>query len=124
MSSYVGPDGADQRKFVIELAVVDGHGDDGLIVLSAAQGRRLVVKTLSYPSGEAVMAGDHVRYLGEAGIVEVIADAINGEEAAGCYAEKFSGGGVMITSEAFGRVFLSATRTDDHLEFVARREQP
>ena len=82
-----------------------------------------MVKTFRYPSGEEVLQGDHVRYLGESGSIEFIATERNGEEAADWYVEEFEGGGVMITNETFGRLFLSATDIDDHLEFVSRREQ-
>jgi len=80
------------------------------------------VKILRYGSGEEILQGDHVRYLGESGSIEFVATESNGEEAADWYVEEFEGGGVMITNETFGRVFLSATDIDDHLEFVSRRE--
>lgn len=81
------------------------------------------MKALRYRSGEEVVEGDHVHYLGEAGTIEFIATERNGEEAADWYVENFEGGGVMITNETFGRVFLSATDIDDHLEFASRRER-
>ncbi|HEX7152947.1 MAG TPA: hypothetical protein VF618_15775 [Thermoanaerobaculia bacterium] len=79
------------------------------------------MKTFTYLSGEAMLPGDHVRYLGEAGTIEFIALETNGEQTADWYAEKFPDGGVMINNETFGRVFLSATNIDCHLEFVSRR---
>ncbi|HWW59891.1 MAG TPA: hypothetical protein VN181_00860, partial [Thermoanaerobaculia bacterium] len=73
------------------------------------------------PSGEELLEGDHVRYLGEAGTIEFVATERSNEEAADWYVEKFRGDGVMIKNKTFGRVFLSATDIDDHLEFVSRR---
>ena len=79
------------------------------------------MKMLTYPSGEDVHEGDRVRYLGEGAIVEFVVTGNNDEQPSDWYAEQFPSGGVMIANETFGRVFLSATDFDGHLEFVSRR---
>lgn len=77
-----------------------------------------------YPSGEDVREGDHVRYLGEVGTVEfVVTDKKTNDQSSDWYTDQFPGGGVMITNETFGRVFLSSADFDGHLEFVSRREE-
>lgn len=72
---------------------------------------------LTYTSGEPVMKGDRIRYHSEPGEVEFIADAP--DPATAWYVEQF-GGGCMITTNAFGSVFLHSTADNDFLEFISR----
>ena len=72
-----------------------------------------------YPTGEAVLAGDAVRYLEELGIVEmVVTVGMKGSPA--WHLQSSPKGGVMLVIPSFGRVFVE--RTDD-LCFVSRRAQ-
>ena len=72
---------------------------------------------LLYPTGEAILAGDAVRYLEELGIVEmVVTVGIQGPPA--WHLQSSPTGGIMLAIPSFGRVFVE--RTDD-LYFVSRR---
>jgi len=75
---------------------------------------------LTYPSGEPVMKGDRIRYHGEPGQVEFIADAADPDTA--WYVAEF-GGGCMIAAEGFGSVFLDSTADDEDLELVSRANE-
>ena len=73
---------------------------------------------LAYLSGEPVMKGDRIRYHGEPGEVEFIADGTDPET--GWYAQQF-GVGCMITATRFGSVFTHPRTADwEDLEFVSR----
>lgn len=73
--------------------------------------------TLLYPTGEAVLEGDALRYLGELGIVEmVVAVGMQGPPA--WHLKSSPTGGIMLLIPSFGRVFVE--RPDD-LCFVSRR---
>jgi hypothetical protein len=76
---------------------------------------------LNYRSGEEVQAGDRILYASEPGTIEFVASANNPETA--WYVEQF-GGGCMILSSCFGRVFVSDPHDDEDLEFVARDGAP
>jgi hypothetical protein len=62
---------------------------------------------LTYVSGEPVMKGDRIRYHGEPGEVEFIAEGNDPDTA--WYVENF-GEGCMITAAGFGSVYVPATR--------------
>ena len=79
--------------------------------------------TLAYPSGEAIQAGDQIRYHGEQGHVEFVVIEPTGEAALDWYLGQFPGGGAMIVAQRFGNVFLGVGELDDFLEFVARCKQ-
>ncbi|HEX9982477.1 MAG TPA: hypothetical protein VGF69_04365 [Thermoanaerobaculia bacterium] len=81
------------------------------------------MKSLRYLSGDEARAGDRIRLHGEAGIVEFIVSEKVGDPELDWYLVEHPEGGVMITNETFGRVFLSTTYMNEHLEFVARRRQ-
>lgn len=76
-----------------------------------------------YPSGDDVREGDRVRYHGEGGTVDFVVVENVGDPSLDWYVEKFPGGGVMITAETFGSVFLSPTDIAEHLELITRREE-
>ncbi|HEV2447488.1 MAG TPA: hypothetical protein VGS58_16270 [Candidatus Sulfopaludibacter sp.] len=71
--------------------------------------------SLSYLSGEEIRQGDRVLYHGEPGQVEFVAQA--GDPQTSWYVGQF-GGGCMILTPSFGRVFVS--EPDEDLEFVSR----
>ena len=75
--------------------------------------------TLKYQSGEAIQKGDHIRYHGEIGVVEFVAERITGDAALDWYVQEF-GSGVMLLVNPFGRVFISDLPNDEDLAFVAR----
>ena len=75
-----------------------------------------------YSSGEEVRPGDRVLIHGEAGAIECIADAA---ENPGDWYVKEHGGGIMVLElKVFGRIFISAPETDEHLTFVSRQSEP
>ncbi len=71
-----------------------------------------------YETGEEILAGDRIRYAGEAGTVEFVTDAANPHYA--WYNEQFGGGCMLLTAQ-FGRVFTSHPGDDEDLDFVGRR---
>lgn len=74
---------------------------------------------LTYQSGQLVLKGDRIRYHGEPGEVEFIAE--EGDPEGDWYMQEF-GAGCMITAAGFGSVFVSSTSDNEHLEFVARAD--
>src|SRR5574340_690277 len=56
----------------------------------------------SYPSGEAVQAGDRIKYHGESGQVEFVVSRPQGDPAHDWYLQEFPGGGIMIRAAGFG----------------------
>jgi hypothetical protein len=75
---------------------------------------------LTYPSGEDINEGDHVRYLREEGTIDFVAVEKDGDPSHEWYMERYSGG-VMIIAKSFGRIFLSTDDIEGHLEFIARK---
>ena len=73
----------------------------------------------TYVSGEIVRRGDQIRYAGEDGAVEFVADPDVVDPATASYVEQF-GGGCMIATQKFGSIFLDSTVDQEDLEFVAR----
>ena len=63
--------------------------------------------------------GDQIRYAGEEGAVEFVADPDVVDPATAWYVEQF-GGGCMIVTQKFGSIFLDSTVDEEELEFVAR----
>jgi hypothetical protein len=82
---------------------------------------RSSVTTLIYVTGEAIQAGDRVRYHGEQGRVDFVVTDSAGQASLDWYLREFPGGGAMIVAEGFGSVFLTVDDLDDFLEFVARK---
>ena len=75
----------------------------------------------SYPSGEAIRKGDRIRYGGDAAVVDFVADADAPDDATTWYIEQF-GGGCMIVTEQWGRIFLHETEDEEDLELVSRSQ--
>ncbi len=72
-----------------------------------------------YLSSDEVLPGDQVRYHGEPGRVEFVASERIGDPANDWYVDEY-GGGLMISAESFGAVFVPEKHIDEFLEFVAR----
>jgi len=73
---------------------------------------------LTYQSGEPIEEGDRVRYDGELGHIEEVADPSNQDN---WYVQEF-GGGCLVAVKPFGRLFLNITHIDERLEFLGRAE--
>jgi hypothetical protein len=71
----------------------------------------------TYLSGQPVLKGDRIRYHGEPGEVEFIAEV--GDPDTSDLVEQ-SGGGCMIIAAGFGRVFVHDPDNDEDLELVSR----
>lgn len=78
-----------------------------------------MVSAWHYMSGEIVRAGDRVRYRGDNGEVEFVANERRGDAAADWYVEEY-GGGVMMNLENSGALFLPGLEIDEELELVSR----
>lgn len=72
-----------------------------------------------YMSGQVIRQGDRIRYAGEPGEVELVADPNVADETTAWYIEEL-GPGCMITTEKWGAMFLRWTEEEEDLEFVAR----
>ena len=75
---------------------------------------------LKYLSGEAIQAGDTIRYHGEPGRVEFVVTHKVGDASLDWFIDTFPGGGAMIEAQGFGSVFLGLENLDEDLEFVSR----
>jgi hypothetical protein len=73
----------------------------------------------TYASGEIVRKGDQIRYAGDPGEVEFVADPDVVDATTAWYVEQF-GAGCMIATEKWGSIFLHATEQEEDLEFVSR----
>jgi hypothetical protein len=79
---------------------------------------------LRYRSGEPVRKGDRVRFHGNAGRIELVADPGNNDPEAAWYIKEYSGGVLIADPSVSGRTFISSKSLNDYedLEFVARAE--
>ena len=86
-----------------------------------ADAREAAADRFRYMSGELVRKGDRIRYHGEPGEIEFVADRLTGNQETDWFVEEF-GGGIMLNARGFGAVFLEADQIadDDWLEFVSR----
>jgi hypothetical protein len=75
-----------------------------------------------YASGESIRKGDRIRYAGGSGVVEFAADPELADPETAYYVDEF-GGGCMLLTEKFGRVFVEKAEEDEALEFVARQSR-
>jgi hypothetical protein len=77
---------------------------------------------LKYRSGEEIIKGDHVRFHGYSGRIELVAvDAEDPEQR--WYVEEF-GGGIRVTDPIAGSTFIPADQIDEYedMEFVSRAQ--
>jgi hypothetical protein len=80
------------------------------------------VKPPTYLSGEEIKSGDRISFHGEPGEVEFVVTDLTGDASMDWYVEEHPGGGVMISAEGFGSVFLPVGAIDERVEFVSRSE--
>ena len=74
---------------------------------------------LMYSTGEEIRTGDHVRFGDDGGRVELVATP--GEPAGqACWQEV--GPGVLVSAEAFGRLYVPLPQQLERLHFVSRHE--
>jgi hypothetical protein len=79
--------------------------------------------SFAYRTGETIQKDDRIRYAGGRGIVDFVADGDISNPEAQYFIEEF-GGGCMILTERFGRVFVERPEDDEDLEFVSRGGGP
>jgi len=79
-----------------------------------------VVKMFLYQSGGEVRCGDHIRFHGEPGLVELVIAEKVGNDAVDWYLTEYPGGGLMLNASNFGNVFLREKDIDEKLVFVSR----
>ena len=72
-----------------------------------------------YMSGQAIRKGDRIRYAGEPGEVELVADPNVADETTAWHLEEL-GPGCMITTKKWGAMFLRHTEEEEDLELIAR----
>ena len=75
--------------------------------------------SFSYRSGQIIQRGDRIRYAGGSGVVDFVADGDVADPETAYFVEEF-GGGCMILTERFGRVFVERPEDEEDLEFVSR----
>jgi hypothetical protein len=78
------------------------------------------VTRLHYRSGEEILEADRIAYFGDFGHVEFVASGITGDPLRDWYLQRHPGGGLMIRTGRFGRIFVSATAIDYDLVFLSR----
>ena len=77
--------------------------------------------TLRYQSGEEIKKGDFVRFHGEPGKIELVAQE-PGDRETDWYIEEY-GGGVMVLEKVSGRTFIPTDQLENEdLEFIGRAE--
>jgi hypothetical protein len=74
--------------------------------------------TFMYQSGEQIRSGDRIEYAGAPGMVEFVITGASDDPSMNWYIEKFPGGGFMIVTAQYGRIFMS--EADEDLDFVSR----
>ena len=77
---------------------------------------------LTYQTGEEIHRGDRVTYGGNAGVIELVVEALTGEPEEDWLFET-NGAGIMVAEpKVFGRVYLRAPHEEEDLHFVGRAE--
>jgi hypothetical protein len=77
----------------------------------------LLVAPLRYRTGEMILQGDIVDYLGDRGEVEYVVSAISGDAAMDWHFQTNGPGVMVLEPKHFGRVYV---RSLDDLVFVSR----
>jgi hypothetical protein len=75
---------------------------------------------LNYMTGEEIMEADRICYFGDFGHVEFVVSAVTGNPLRDWYLQREPGGGLMIKTTRFGRVFISASAIDHDLVLLSR----
>jgi|CZKY01.1.fsa_nt_gi hypothetical protein len=76
-----------------------------------------------YMTGEDVRKGDCVRFHGEPGRVEFVAESSIDDPEITWYVEKFGGGVMILEPTAFGRAFLRDPDVTEDLILVSRADE-
>jgi hypothetical protein len=76
--------------------------------------------SFQYMTGDEIRKGDYIKFHGEPGRVEFVAEASIDDPETNWYVEKFGGGAMITVPTVFGNVFLDQTDTDGDLILVAR----
>jgi hypothetical protein len=77
---------------------------------------------LRYQTGEKIHRGDRVTYGGNAGVIELVVEALTGEPEEHWLLET-NGAGIMVAEPTvFGRVYLQDPHEEEDLLFVARAQ--
>jgi hypothetical protein len=73
-----------------------------------------------YKSGEEIKKGDQVRFHGESGQIEFVAEELTGDPEMDWLVKEFGGGVMVREPKVFGHCFLPETEEQEDLEFVSR----
>jgi hypothetical protein len=76
-----------------------------------------------YMAGEDVRKGDHVRFHGELGRVEFVAESSVDDPETAWYVKEFGGGVMILEPKVSGRAFLHETDTDEDLILISRADE-
>jgi hypothetical protein len=77
---------------------------------------------LRYQTGEEIHQGDRVTYGGNAGVIELVVEALTGDPEEDWLLET-NGAGIMVAEpKVFGRVYLRDPHEEEDLLFVARAQ--
>ena len=76
----------------------------------------------TYPTRQEARDGDRIKYHGEVGKVEFVALGGADDPNIIWYVQQYPPGGIMISAEGFGNVFLMLGDEHEDLEFVSRQE--
>jgi hypothetical protein len=75
---------------------------------------------LTYYSGERILGGDRVRYHGDPGVVEFVAEVEGCESATSWYVQQLGPGVMLNVPQTFGSVFVPEPELNEDLDFVSR----
>ena len=76
----------------------------------------------TYSTGQEARTGDRIKYHGEMGTVEFVALGETNDPNIDWYIQQYPPGGIMISAESFGSVFLPVGDEHEDLDFVSRKE--
>jgi hypothetical protein len=76
--------------------------------------------SLKYQSGEEIRKGDRVRFHGEPGEIELVADPLVKDSETDWYVQQYGSGVMVVEHKVVGRAFLSDTGDAEELIFVSR----
>jgi hypothetical protein len=79
--------------------------------------------TFKYMTGEDVQKGDYVRFHGDPGRVEFVAESLIGDPEIEWHVKEFGGGVMILEPKVFGRAFLHETDTAEDLILVSRADE-
>ena len=77
---------------------------------------------LRYRTGEEIHPGDRVTYGGNAGVIELVVEALTGEPEEDWLFETLGAGIMVAEPKVFGRVYLHDPQEEEDLLFVERAQ--